>query len=101
PVFWLGRRHLGSERAAALLALGYLAYPWVVTSAASAIHPVTFAVPFALYCVWFLDTNRLVPFALFAVLVMSTGELMGLPIFGVCIWEALARGEPLAGACLH
>ena len=49
PVFWLGRRHLGSERAAALLALGYLAYPWVVTSAASAIHPVTFAVPFALY----------------------------------------------------
>ena len=53
----------GSERAAALLALGYLAYPWVVTSAASAIHPVTFAVPFFLYCVWFLDTDRLVPFA--------------------------------------
>ena len=33
PVFWLGRRHLGSERHAALLALAYLAYPWVATSA--------------------------------------------------------------------
>ena len=29
PVFWLGRRHLGSERTAALLALAYLAYPWI------------------------------------------------------------------------
>jgi uncharacterized membrane protein len=97
PVFWLGRRHLGSERTAALLALGYLAYPWVVTSAASAIHPVTFAVPFALYCIWFLDTDRLAAFAVFALLVMSTGELMGLPIFGLGIWYALARRRRVAG----
>ena len=44
PVFWLARRHSGSERLAALLALVYLAYPWVATSAAAAIHPVTFAI---------------------------------------------------------
>ena len=31
-----------------------------------------------LFCVWFLDSNRLVPFALCAALTMSTGELMGL-----------------------
>lgn len=29
PVFWLGQRHLGSEKAAALIALTYLAYPWL------------------------------------------------------------------------
>ena len=77
PAFWLGRAHLSSERAAGLLALGYLAYPWTATSAIGAIHPVTFAIPLLLFCIWFLDTNRLVPFAVCALLVMSTGELMG------------------------
>ena len=96
-VFWLGRRHLGSERAAGLLALAYLAYPWVATSAVGAIHPVTFAIPFLLFGIWFLDTNRLAAFAVCAVLVMSTGELMGLPVAGLGIWYALARNERLAG----
>ena len=86
PVFWLGRRHLDSEAAAALLAIGYLAYPWTATSAAASIHPVTFAIPFFLFCVYFLDTKRLGLFAVFALLAMSTGELMGLPIafLGIC-----------------
>ena len=29
PLFWLARRHLGSDKAAALLALAYLVYPWI------------------------------------------------------------------------
>ena len=61
-----GGRHLGSETAAGLLAFAYLAYPWTATSAAAAIHPVTFAIPFYLFCIWFLDTNRLVPFTVCA-----------------------------------
>jgi uncharacterized membrane protein len=100
PVFWLGRRHTGSERVAALLALGYLAYPWTATSAVGAIHPVTFAVPLLLFAVWFLDTNRLVPFLVCAALVMSTGELMGLSVAALGIWFALARGRRLAGAAI-
>ena len=100
PVFWLGRRHLGSESAAGLLALGYLAYPWTATSAGAAIHPVTFAIPLFLLCVWFLDTERLVPFAVCAVLAMSTGELMGLPIAALGIWYALARGRRRAGVAI-
>jgi len=100
PVFWLGRRHLGSERAAGLLALGYLAYPWISTSAAASIHPVTFAITFYLFCAWFLDTDRLVPFAVFAALAMATGELMGLPVAGLGLWYALARGRRLAGAAI-
>ena len=100
PVFWLGRRHLGDDRVAGLLALGYLAYPWVATSAFAAIHPVTFAIPLFLFCVWFLDTDRLVPFAVCALLAMSTGELMGLPIVGLGIWFAFARGRRAAGALI-
>jgi uncharacterized membrane protein len=97
PVFWLARVHLGSERIAGLLALTYLAYPWVATSAAGAIHPVTFAITFLLFCVWFLDTDRLVPFVVFALLTMSTGELMGLPVAALGVWYAFARGRRVAG----
>jgi uncharacterized membrane protein len=98
PVFWLGRRHLGSERTAGLLALAYLAYPWLAWSAVGAIHPVTFAIPLYLLCIWFLDTNRLLLFSVCALLAMSTGELMGLPIAGLGIWYALARPRRLEGA---
>jgi uncharacterized membrane protein len=100
PVFWLGRRHLGSEAAAGLIALAYLAYPWTATSAGAPIHPVTFAIPFYLFCIWFLDSDRLAPFAVFAVLAVSTGELMALPIFVLGVWYALARGKRIAGATI-
>jgi uncharacterized membrane protein len=100
PVFWLGRRHLDSERAAGLLALGYLAYPWPATSAIGAIHPVTFAVSLFVFCIWFLDTGRLVPFAVCGLLAMSTGELMGLPILGLGVWYALARGRRREGGLI-
>ncbi len=77
--------------------LAYLAYPWVATSANGAIHPVTFAITFLLFCVWFLETDRLVPFAMFALLTMSTGELMGLPILALGIWFAFAHGRRRGG----
>ena len=98
PVFWLGRRHLDSEAAAALLAIGYLAYPWTATTAAASIHPVTFAIPLFLFCIWFLDTERMAWFTIFALLAMSTGELMGLPIAALGIWFAVARRRRGAGA---
>lgn len=100
PVFWLGRLHLGSETAAGLLALAYLAYPWTATSAGAPIHPVTFAIPLYLFCIWFLETERPALFAVSALLAMSTGELMGLPIAGLGIWYALARKKRRAGGAI-
>ena len=100
PVFWLARKHLQSERAAGLVALGYLAYPWLAVTAAASIHPVTFAIPLFLFCVWFLDSDRLWPFAVCAVLAMSTGELMALPVAGLGLWYALARGRRAAGSAI-
>jgi uncharacterized membrane protein len=97
PVLWLGRRHLGSESAATLMAVAYLAYPWLSWSALDAIHPVTFAIPLLLYAIWALDSDRLGTFAVFAVLTAATGELMGFTIGALGIWYAVARGRRSAG----
>jgi uncharacterized membrane protein len=97
PVFWLARRHLESEKLACLLALAYLAYPWLSWSALGAIHPVTFAIPLFLFAIWFLDTDRLWAFAPFAGLAALTGELMGVTVAGLGLWYALARGKRRAG----
>ena len=82
---------LGGSRP--LLALGYLAYPWVAMSAASDPPRDLRRFPLFLFCIWFLDTDRLVPFAVCAVLAMSTGELMGLRSSALGVWYALARGQ--------
>ena len=97
PVFWLGRRHLGSEDAAALLALSYLAYPWLAWSALDAVHPVTLAIPLFLFAIWFLDSGRLWAFTACAVLAALCGELMGLEIAALGIWCWLAYNRPRAG----
>jgi uncharacterized membrane protein len=97
PVFWLARRHLGSELAAALMTLAYLAYPWLAWTALDVMHPVTLAIPLFLYAIWFLDGEKLVPFACFAVLAAATGELMGLSIAALGIWYAISRQHRLAG----
>jgi len=97
PVYWLGRRHLGSDRSAGLVALAYLAYPWLAWTALDAIHPVTFAIPLFLFGIWFLDSERLFPFAVTAALAAATGELMGLSIAGLGLWYWLARGHRRAG----
>jgi uncharacterized membrane protein len=93
PVFWLARRHVGSERLAMVLALGYLLYPWVAWTALDAIHPVTLAIPLLLYATWFLDGDRLAPFAVCAVLALTTGELLGLTVFALGLWYAFSRGR--------
>jgi len=100
PVFWLARRHLGSEKLGCVLALAYLAYPWLSWSAVGAIHPVTFAIPLFLYAIWFLDSDRVWAFAPFAVLAALTGELMGVTVAVLGLWYALARGRRTAGLAI-
>ena len=41
PVYWLARKHLESEATAGVLALAYLAYPWLAWIAIEAMHPIT------------------------------------------------------------
>jgi uncharacterized membrane protein len=103
PAYWLARKHLGSDRAGAHVAVGYLLLPATQFNAftpSDGIHPVSFALPLLLYAIWFLDERRLVPFAVFALLAASTKEQIPAAIGCLGIWYALRRGERLAGATI-
>jgi uncharacterized membrane protein len=107
PVFWLARKHLGSERVALGFALGYLLYPAVQWLTLNEFHPVALACPLLLFAFWYLDEDRLVAFAVFAALAALTKEEIPLVIAGMGIWYAISRRKwvvgaaiALAGACL-
>jgi uncharacterized membrane protein len=100
PVFWLARKHLGSERAALGFALAYLLYPAVEWLTLNEFHPVALACPLLLYAFWYLDEDRLAPFASFAVLAALTKEEIPLVIAGMGIWYALSRRRYRAGGAI-
>jgi uncharacterized membrane protein len=100
PVFWLARKHLGSERQAALFALAYLLYPAVQWLALDEFHAVALACPLLLYAVWYLDEGRLAAALPFLGLAVLTKEEVPLAVAGLGIWFALARGRRLAGAAI-
>lgn len=100
PVFWLGRKHLGSSRAAAQFAFAYLLYPATQFNAftnADGFHAVSMAVPLILFAVWFLDEDRLVAFSIVAVLAASTKEEIPLAVGCLGIWYAVRKGHKLFG----
>jgi len=100
PVYALARRHLGSGAAACAFALVYLLYPATQWLVLDDFHPVAFATPLLLACIWFLDSGRLVPFAVCAALACTTKEHVGLAVAALGIWYALARGRRRAGAVI-
>jgi uncharacterized membrane protein len=103
PVYWLARKHLGSDRAGAHFAFAYLLYPATQFNAftiTSSFHPVAIAVPLILFAIWFLDEDRLLPFALVALLAASTKEEIPLAVGCLGIWYAVRRGRRLAGASI-
>jgi uncharacterized membrane protein len=98
PVFWLGRKHLRSERAAVCLALVYLLYPATQWAAVNDNPPGP--VPLLLLAVWYLDEDRLTPFAVVAALALATGEQIGLVVAGLGIWYAIRRRRARAGGAI-
>ena len=103
PTYWLARKHLGSERAGAHLAIGYLLFPATQFNAftpSAGFHPVSFALPLLMYAIWFLDEKRLLPFVLFAVLAASTKEEIPAALGCLGLWYALRKGERLTGAVI-
>jgi uncharacterized membrane protein len=100
PVYWLARKHLHSERAAAHISFAYLLFPATQFSAftpTSGFHPISFAVPIILFAVWFLDEDRLVPFAVCALLAATTKEEIPLAVGCLGIWYAFAKGRRKPG----
>ena len=100
PVFWLARKHLGSERAGVAFALAYLLYPATTWLTLNEFHPVALATPALLYAFWFLDEDRVGPFAVCAVIALLSKEEIGLVVAGFGVWYALARARGRAGAAV-
>ena len=100
PVFWLARKHLGSEWAALGFAVAYLLLPAVQWLTLNEFHPVALATPLLLYAFWFLDEDRLLPFAAFAVLASACKEEIPLVVAAFGIWYALSRRRYAAGAAI-
>jgi uncharacterized membrane protein len=100
PLFLLGRRHLGSEWAAAGFALAYLLHPATQWLVLDDFHPVALATPLLLWGFWFLDSDRLVAFAAVAGLACLTKEQIGLVVAAMGLWYALRPGRRRAGAAI-
>ena len=100
PVFWLARKHLGSERAGVGFALAYLLYPPTQWLTLNEFHPVALACPLLLFAIWFLDERRLLPFLVFGLLATTTKEEIGFVVAALGLWWALARGRRPEGAAV-
>jgi uncharacterized membrane protein len=100
PLFWLARKHTGSERAALGFSLAYLIYPATEWMTLNEFHPVSLACPLLLFAIWYLDEDRLLPFACFAALAALTREEVPLVIAGLGIWYAIGRRRWLAGGTI-
>ena len=100
PVFWLARKHIASNRAAATLALAYLLAPPVQWLTVSDFHPVALACPLLLFAWWHLDEGRLWAFALLAVAAIATKEHVGLAVAAMGVWYAVRLQAPKTGAAI-
>ena len=100
PIFWLGRKHLGSDWAGVLCGLAYLVYPAVQWLALDEFHPVALACPLLAYAFWYLDEDRLWAFVPFGLLAALTKEEVPLIVGALGVWYAIAKGRRLAGAVI-
>lgn len=100
PVFWLARKHLGSERYAALFGLAYLLYAPVQWLALDEFHAVALACPLLLYAVWYLDEGRWTAALPYLALAALTKEEVPLVVAGLGLWFALARGQRRVGGAI-
>lgn len=96
PVFLLGRRLLGNEWAALLLAAAYLLNPAVAFINLEDFHPDAFEVPLILFAVYFAVARRWKAFAVALVLLLLVKEDTALVATPLGLWVAL-RHHPRIG----
>jgi uncharacterized membrane protein len=99
PVFWLARKHIGTERAGLAFALVYLLYPATEWLTLNEFHSVALACPLLLFAFWYLDEDRVLPFAVLSAVAMTTKEEVGLVVAGLGVWYALRR-RPRTGTVI-
>jgi uncharacterized membrane protein len=100
PVYWLARKHLGSDRAGVAVAVAYLLYPPVEWLTIDEFHPIALACPLLLFAFWYLDEDRLLAFAVFAAIACLTKEEIPLVVAGFGLWYALSRRRWVVGGAI-
>jgi uncharacterized membrane protein len=103
PVYWLARKHLGSEGAAKCFAVAYLAYPatqWNALDPNLGFHSVSLALPLLLYALWWLDEERSLLFGVAAVLAAASNEQIPVIVGCFGLWYGLTRRRPVLGAAI-
>jgi uncharacterized membrane protein len=103
PVFWLARKHLRSERAAAFFALAYLLYPatqWNALDPNLGFHPVSLALPLLLYALWWLDEERWVLFGAVALLAAASNEQIPVMVGCLGLWYGVTRRRFVVGGAM-
>jgi uncharacterized membrane protein len=84
PLFWLARKHLSSERDAALIAAAYLVSPTVGWNALHEFHAVALAVPLLIAAIWFIDEGRVGAFCVAAGAAALCQEQIGFVVACLC-----------------
>jgi uncharacterized membrane protein len=96
-VWGLGRRALGDDRAAALLAVLYLLNPSLHGINLRDFHPQAMAIPLLLAALYCFETDRPVLFWGAVLLTLSAREDAGLAVLGLGVWALAVRRRPWTG----
>ena len=99
PLYALARRHFDGWPAV-VCALTWLVYPplwWLVLDE---FHPLAFAAPLLVGCVWAIETGRNGWLASLAVLAALSKEEVGLTLAVLGVWMAIRHGRRVAGLIL-
>lgn len=100
PVFWLGRRWLGSDGLALAGVAVYLLYPPLLWSQVTEFHPVVLATPLLLFAIWAIEEDRPTALVISVGLALLCKEHVGLAVACLGLWAAVAHGRRLWGALL-
>lgn len=96
-VWGLGRRLLGDERPAALLAVLYLVNPSLHGINLRDFHPQALAVPLLLAALYCFESGRWGPYWGAVLLTLTCREDASLAVLGLGVWAILVRGRPWTG----
>jgi len=98
PAFWLARRVLRSDFAAAVFAGSYLLSPALEIANLADFHAVAFSSALLLYAFYFVYRRQYWGFAVFAALAMSTKEHVPLSVFLIGLYILVVQRQRLVGA---
>jgi uncharacterized membrane protein len=94
PVYWLGMRWIGDWRIAVACAGTYLLYPPLLGMVLFDFHPVAFATPLLLWCIWAIEERHNALLGIFATLSVLTKEEVGIAVAGLGLWVLIHHRRP-------